>query len=749
VKRIKTNVLIVGAGPAGAVCGIRLQQAGIECMLVDRMKYPREKLCAGLFTHKSQFCLKQLIGDKKYESCMNYSLMSQEDTLSIYKGKHHLFSCKPKDPITLLNRPRFDEWLVEHFVSLSGRFRDGEELIGIDIHHHIAEFQDFEMEYSYLIAADGNNSTVERLLALQHPDTGARKNPSALCLEINVDRADLDMKGVNIFLDIVPNSYAWVFSKGEQVCVGLIKLADKQFNVNNTMRRFMSDLNIKNPQKYPLKGAMIPVGNYMPTPAYGNILFVGDAAGLVEPLTCEGIYHAMQSGVYAADSIIDTSCPPSVGYNKKLTYLKKLIDKGGYYQHFLEMPWSVNMFYKHAAKHPNFIRFFYDTQIEHASLDSLWKIILKYKMLVVTLFFAFHFNFVGAQIPIDSTDFVPISWNRAMRQTKYEWFISKQAIAVADSIVKYQMPSGGWVKNQDWGLNPDSLYLAECMFTGIGSTIDNGATYQEMEFLAKMYYYTNLIRYRIAFLNGLDYLLRMQYDNGGWPQFYPSRGKDHYSNHITFNDNAMINVMKFLLSISRNEEPYDMLWLKPEQREACKKAYDKGVECILNCQIIVDGQPTVWCQQHDEVTLKPTQARSYELPSFCGAGETTAIVELLLSLPNPSERIILAIDGAIRWLENHKIEGKALERYINNEGKSDLRLVDREDAPALWARFYDLVHEEPLFCGRDGIPKKHFDEIEYERRNGYSWFGTQPQRLINLYKDWSKRVLDKYILYDD
>jgi PelA/Pel-15E family pectate lyase len=204
-----------------------------------------------------------------------------------------------------------------------------------------------------------------------------------------------------------------------------------------------------------------------------------------------------------------------------------------------------------------------------------------------------------------------------------------------------------------------------------------------------------------------------------------------------------------LLDISRNVEPYDMLWLKPEQREICKKAYDRGVECILNCQIIVDGQPTVWCQQHDEHTLKPAQARAYELPSFCAAGETVTIVDLLLSLPNPTERINLAIDGAIRWLENHKIEGKAIERFINEDGQPDIRLVDRKGAPALWARFYDLVNGEPLFCGRDGIPRKHIEDIEYERRTGYSWFGTQPQHLIDLYKEWSARVLNQYILIDD
>lgn len=356
---------------------------------------------------------------------------------------------------------------------------------------------------------------------------------------------------------------------------------------------------------------------------------------------------------------------------------------------------------------------------------------------------------LGAQIPVDTTAFEPISWRDAYKQTKYEWFITKQAMAVADSIVKYQMPSGGWAKNQDWGLGPDTVYMKECMETGIGSTIDNGATYKEMEFLAKMYYYTNIIEYRIAFMKGLDYLLDMQYDNGGWPQFYPSRGEGSYSDHITFNDNAMVSVMKFLLSVGHNDEPYDMLWLKKDVRDRCLQAYEKGIDCILKCQIVTDGQPTVWCQQHDEHTLKPAQGRAYELPSYCGAGESVAIVELLLSIEHPSDSVILAIDGAIRWYENHKILDKAIQHYTNQEGKPDYRIVDREGAPAMWARFYDLITGEPLFCGRDGIPRKRVEDIDYERRNGYKWFSTQPEKLVDLYDEWSNRVLDKYILYDE
>ena len=350
-----------------------------------------------------------------------------------------------------------------------------------------------------------------------------------------------------------------------------------------------------------------------------------------------------------------------------------------------------------------------------------------------------------SQIKVDTAAVTPMSWKEAQVQIKYEWYITRQARMVADSIVRYQMQSGGWCKNQDWGLGPDTAYIKECIASGIGSTIDNGATTKELIFLAKMYYYTNLIEYRVSFLKGLDYLLDMQYDNGGWPQYYPSREKDHYSNHITFNDNAMISVMRFLHDVADNAEPYDMLFLRQEQRDRCRIAYEKGIQCILKCQIRTENGLTVWCQQHDEQTLKPAQGRIYEHPSFCGTIETCEIINELLAQPNPSEDIILAIDGAIRWLENHRITGKRLVKFTDTRGQKDVRLEDDPNAPPLWARMYDLINGQPLFSGRDGIPRRSIAEIEQERRAGYQWYSTKPQQLIDRHTAWEEQILGNYL----
>lgn len=376
---MKTKVLIIGAGPSGTACGIRLKKAGIDCLLIDRQSFPRQKLCAGLLTQKSQECLRQLVGDNDYEHCMKETVSSREEQFTLWhKVGHRIASCTPVNPITLVNREQFDQCLVNEYVGLGGMFRDSTELTSIDFVGQVAHFKDFDVIYEYLVAADGANSTVERLLKKECPDTPASKRPSSLCLEINVDKKDYDSKGVNIYFGIVPKSYAWVFSKGNTSCIGLVKLAGEKFDVNATMRQFLEDLGVKNIEHYPLHGAMLPIGAYMARPVHWNTLFVGDAAGYVEPLTGEGIYYALQSGIYAAEAIADKGTTSSV-YVNKVSQLTQTINKAQKYQEMLENEHLSELFYRHAHSHTGFIRYFYQTQIENSSLDSFWKILIKYE----------------------------------------------------------------------------------------------------------------------------------------------------------------------------------------------------------------------------------------------------------------------------------------------------------------------------------------------------------------------------------
>ena len=325
------------------------------------------------------------------------------------------------------------------------------------------------------------------------------------------------------------------------------------------------------------------------------------------------------------------------------------------------------------------------------------------------------------------------SWTYVATQMPDDWYGSEDAVKIADQVLLYQRESGGWPKNLPMHQPLTDAEKEALKETGPGMepTLDNDATTTEMKFMAKMYEKTEDPRYRRSFERGLDYLLGAQYDNGGWPQFYPLRG-DYY-NRITYNDNAQVNIMNLLKEIFDENPQYGFV-ATPETVVKARTAFNKGVDCILKTQIYVDGKPTVWCAQHDEFTLAPAKARSYELPSFSG-GESTGIVLLLMELPNPSPEVVASIEGAIQWFEEHKIEGIRVQNVIDSEGR-DRIVVSDPNAPAIWARFYDLDTQEPYFCGRDGIKKKTLAEIERERRTGYSYYVSTPQRALDAYPAW-------------
>lgn len=321
------------------------------------------------------------------------------------------------------------------------------------------------------------------------------------------------------------------------------------------------------------------------------------------------------------------------------------------------------------------------------------------------------------------------------------WYGSDEAKIVADSVLKYQTDIGGWAKNS--GFHSGGVKQEEwgrIVKYGVGATFDNDATLTEMMFLTKIYTKTKDERYRDAFMKAYNFIFQAQYSNGGWPQFYPYReGKSAYSSHITYNDNVMVNIMRFLNDIIKENPIYDPIQINQAMRQRAKHAFDKGIDCILKTQIIVDGKPTVWCAQHDEFTLAPAGARSYELPSFSGS-ESAGVTLLLMDIENPSKQVIHAVQGAVTWFENHKIEGIRLEEVINEDNKKDRIVVEDKNAPALWARFYDLETGKPFFCDRDGIKKSALAEIGINRRGGYRWYTNNPEKVLQRYPEWARNI---------
>ena len=354
---------------------------------------------------------------------------------------------------------------------------------------------------------------------------------------------------------------------------------------------------------------------------------------------------------------------------------------------------------------------------------------IKMNKLLITLFVFIASQGLQAQ---------KLSNNQVLQQKDSAFFTTEEARRVGDQLLLYQRNTGGWPKNVNMvvpltAAQKDSV--AQQKTRQDDSTIDNKATSMQMTFLARLYQQTRDNRYRDAFRRAMTFLLSGQYENGGWPQFWPKNRQ--YQVHITYNDNAIVNVLKIFRDVIKDRAPYNAGLVDDDMRQQTAKAFDKGIDCILATQIVVDGEPTVWCQQHDAVTLKPAKARAYELPSFC-TQESAALTFLLMQISKPDERIIRAVNGAMKWFEAHKITGYRLEKY-KVDGKLDIRLVCDANAAPMWARYYDLEEGKPFFCDRDGQPKRNLNEIGYERRTGYSWYNAEPQELYARYETWVKK----------
>ena len=305
----------------------------------------------------------------------------------------------------------------------------------------------------------------------------------------------------------------------------------------------------------------------------------------------------------------------------------------------------------------------------------------------------------------------------------------------ADHMITWQMDHGGFYKNDAstydaaWNGSDD-----RSGWTGEGGvelgTIDNDATVTELMFLADVYQRSGDSKYRDAARSALEFLLTMQYDSGGWPQVYPARTGTTYSNYVTFNDGAMARVLILLDQIQRDEAPLDGDLFTNEQRERIATAVDKGVEFILNAQIVQADAKTVWCAQHDPVTFEPKAARSYELASKSGK-ESMLVTAFLMSQPQTAE-VEDAVRAALAWFRSPVVQ-EADTAYVKRSGSDDdsYNPIQEQSGSTMWYRFYDLQQDVGFFSGRDGIKQYDIMAIEAERRYGYEWGGNYGKDLIS------------------
>ncbi|MFK7979027.1 MAG: pectate lyase, partial [Saprospiraceae bacterium] len=200
-------------------------------------------------------------------------------------------------------------------------------------------------------------------------------------------------------------------------------------------------------------------------------------------------------------------------------------------------------------------------------------------------------------------------------------------------------------------------------------------------------------------------------------------------------------VMNLLKGVASGKGQYGFVPM--DYQNKAKIAVDLGIDCILKTQIREAGELKVWCAQHDEKTLAPAWARAYEPPSLSGS-ESVGILRFLMSIDNPSPKMIAAIEGGINWFKSVAITDYRLAEKLNPDGRTERLLLAHPNAPLLWARFYELGTNRPLYVDRDSKFRYSYNEISYERRSGYRYLGDWAKELIEVeYPVWKANYVTR------
>ena len=280
-----TNVLIVGAGPAGSICASLLKKAGVDCLLIDQATFPRDKICGGGLTPKSWHLLEELMPGFEYEyNPVKDIRFSVDDQVSCQ------FSIQ--EPIRIVQRKVFDNALLQQYISMGGAFRQG-ALLQIEEQADgriVAILKSGErITCNYLVGADGSNSRVRRYLK---PDT----DRGVLIMEQYLEKREGNSIDVVLSPSYVQAGYYYRFPTLSFDIAGFGDYA----TTPERFRRIMQEQGIPDGKAL---GAYIYLSNDYPL--HPRIILIGDAGGFGNRITSEGLYNTFRSARNAATAIIE------------------------------------------------------------------------------------------------------------------------------------------------------------------------------------------------------------------------------------------------------------------------------------------------------------------------------------------------------------------------------------------------------------------------------------------------------------
>jgi len=307
------DAIVVGAGPAGSTTAFRLASGGARVLLVDKARFPRDKPCGGGLTIRA---VRQLpvSPDPVVEHVV--------DRMGIRLRYGSRFERGGRAPLILMTqRRRLDHYLVEQAVAAGAVFRDGVKVADVQADESGAgvTVDGSPVEAAVLVGADGANGTTRKTLGLGGDYVLGVAFEGNVAKELVGDRFD----GIaEIELGTIPGGYGWVFPKGDHVNVGVGGWESEGPTLRDHLRVLCRAYGIDEEKVDGLRGHRLPLRRAGSIAARGRGLLVGDAAGLVDPLSGDGMYEAFVSSRLAAETIADLlegRAESLDGYTEKLS----------------------------------------------------------------------------------------------------------------------------------------------------------------------------------------------------------------------------------------------------------------------------------------------------------------------------------------------------------------------------------------------------------------------------------------------
>ena len=321
------DVLIIGAGPAGSTAAFILAGKGLNVLVIDKHKFPRKKLCAGLLTWKTINTLEEIfktdLNYLKSQGVINY----QSEKYAIYNQKGELIRGKLEFPYHFVDRKLYDKFWLDKAGEAGAKVLPEERAVSFDIQKSEVETDKGNIfKARFILGADGVLSKTRNALIKAGLIRDKWAAGLATALETFIPRqecpafADYPI----IYFGYIPWGYAWSFPGAENQILGICGLNRKvKGRFKKCFYNFLKTQPVSENKDLNPKGHPLPYGNYLTKPGHNNILLIGDACGLADPLLGEGIYYAHKSGQLSAMAVLESYNNP----DNALKIYKKLLSR--------------------------------------------------------------------------------------------------------------------------------------------------------------------------------------------------------------------------------------------------------------------------------------------------------------------------------------------------------------------------------------------------------------------------------------